>query len=139
MNCVEYIILEAEGEWGTIAPEGTRLLVFLQEGQDEPSHGDVRAHFINEFIEEPEFAFTYMKVSEVQKSVQNLESQLARKKELLLKFPSAVEELKRESEELDRHFKKYEEDLKGFEKSLTKEQEKRERRYIESLNDDEEG
>ena len=40
---------------------------------------------------------------------------------------------------MDEDFRKYEEDLKGFEKSLTKEQEKRERRYIESLNDDEEG
>ena len=137
MRCVQYIILEAEGEWGTITPEGTRLLVFLQEGQDEPSHSDVRAHFINEFIEEPNFAFTYMKVSEVQRSVKNLESQLARKKELLLKFPCAVEEFKREAEELDEHFKKYQEDLKGFEKSLKREQEKRERRFIERLNDDE--
>lgn len=133
MRCVQYIIFEAEGEWGTIVPEGTRLLVFLQEGQDEPSHSDVRAHFINEFIEEPNFAFTYMKVSEVQKSLKSLESQLARKKELLLKFPCAVEAYKRECEELD---EEYQEDLKGFQKSLKREQEKRERRYLERLNDD---
>ena len=138
MRCVEYIILEAKGDWGSICPEGTRLLVFLKDGQDEPSHNDVRSHFINKFINKPSCAFTYMKVSEVQKSVQNLESQLARKKELLLKFPSAIDEFKREAEELDRHYKKYEEDLRGFEKSLDKEQRKRERRYLERLNDDDE-
>lgn len=134
MGYVEYIILEAEGEWGTIVPEGTRLLVF----EDNPTHNQIKAYFVNEFIEEPDFAFTYEKVSEVKKSVQNLESQLARKRELLLKFPSAVEAHRRECEELDEDFKKYEEDLKGFEKSLKREQGKRERRYLERLNDDDE-
>ena len=133
MGYVEYIILEAEGEWGTIVPEGTRLLVF----EDEPTHDQIRAYFVHEFMEEPDFAFTYMKVSEVQRSVESLESQLARKRELLLKFPSAVEAHRRECEELDEDFRKYQEDLRGFEKSLEIEQRKRERRFIERLNDDE--
>jgi hypothetical protein len=134
MNYIEYIVLEAAGEWGTIASEGTRFLVSVNRDKKTASYKEVRESFVNQFMDEPEFAFVCIPVSEIEKSIEVLEKQIAKKRELLGKFPSAVEEW--EEEESSEEYSD-DEDLKGFEKSLAKETSKRERRYLERLDDSE--